>query len=342
MTRRSLTPDSAIPVPDSSRQIRFHQLLAAARKTWLMDALAEALGRIEPDVLKQQIVAYVPEDAQQILAAAGVRDEHVFPTPIVLQTAPTLVGYYRLLLGLPRKTFYATNTGMNLFKAMELRGVVGQRQSDALPAFCRSMGLALAELVRQVSPTVTVRDVRELPLLTLGSYFQGANNVLIGKQATLDVFLSIKHIIEANIVENQERKVAVRNAAGRRVILTLGSDPDIKVEEEVSGSLRQKVAIEIKGGTDRSNAHNRAGEAEKSHVKAKTAGFRDFWTIIATKGVDSDRLHAGSPTTRSWFDVAQVLGRQGPDWDEFSSRVVEVVGIPVRASTPRRKGGPSR
>lgn len=327
--------DSSIPVPDSSRQIRFHQLLAAARKTWLTDALSEALGRIAPGILKEQITAYVPEDAQRILAAAGVRDEQVFPTPVVLQTAPTLVGYYRLLLGLPRKSFYATATGMNLFKAMEERGVISAKQSLALPDFCHAMCAALAEMVRQLSPAISVRDVNELPLLTLGSYFQGANNVLIGQQATADVFLSIKHIVDASIVEHHKSKLVLRNAAGRNVILSLGSDPDISVEEDLSGSLRKKVAIEIKGGTDKSNAHNRAGEAEKSHIKAKAEGFRDFWTIIAKKGVDATRLEAGSPTTTSWFDVAQVLGRQGPDWDEFRSRMVEVVGIPVKGSRAR-------
>lgn len=111
--------------------------------------------------------------------------------------------------------------------------------------------------------------------------------------------------------------------------LTLGSDPDISVEEEVSGTLQRKVAIEIKGGTDKSNAHNRAGEAEKSHLNAKIAGFREFWTIIAKKGIDLAKLQAGSPTTNSWFDVSQVLGRSGSDWDEFRRRLVAVVGIPT-------------
>jgi hypothetical protein len=102
----------AIPAPNSSRQIGFHQLLVSARKTWLIDALAEALGRIDPAKLKEQVSTYVPADAQRILAKAGIRDEHVFPTPITLETTPTLVGYYRLLLGVPQKTFYGGGTGM--------------------------------------------------------------------------------------------------------------------------------------------------------------------------------------------------------------------------------------
>lgn len=318
-----------MPVPDSSRQVAFHQLLVAARRTWLHDALAAALGKLDHDQLKQQLREYVPADAQRIVAAAGIRDEHVFPTPIVLETAPTLVGYYRLLLGVPQKSFYGRGTGMALFKSMETRGILNDRQKRTLPEFCKAMGESLAELVRQLSPAVTARDVQELPLLTLGSYLQGANNVRIGKQATMDVFLSVQQIVSGCIAKLEGQRMIVRNASQRNVILTLGSDPDIRIEEEFAGSLRKKVAIEIKGGTDRSNAHNRAGEAEKSHQKAKQQGFRDFWTIIAKKGLDMKKLQAESPTTNSWFDVAQILGRMGDDWVEFRSRMSEVIGIPL-------------
>ena len=112
---------SPIPPPDPSRQIAFHQLLVAARKTWLIDALSEALSRLEPADVKVQLLAYVPGRAQQILAKAGVRDEHVFPIPLVLEAAPTLVGYYRLLLGVPQKMFYGRGTAMGQFKSMETR-----------------------------------------------------------------------------------------------------------------------------------------------------------------------------------------------------------------------------
>ena len=58
-----------------------------------------------------------------------------------------------------------------------------------------------------------------------------------------------------------------------------------------------------------SNAHNRAGEAEKSHQKAKAQGFRGFWTVIAKKGLSMETLQAESPTTQRWFDAAHVLGQ---------------------------------
>jgi hypothetical protein len=37
--------------------------------------------------------------------------------------------------------------------------------------------------------------------------------------------------------------------------------------------VRSLAAIEIKGGRDYSNIHNRIGEAEKSHQKAEKQGY---------------------------------------------------------------------
>jgi hypothetical protein len=318
-----------IKPPVVSRQVAFHQLLVAARKTLLMDALSATLGEVNPTRLKAELSTYLPRDAQRILAASGIRDEHVFPTPIILETRPMLVGYYRLLLGIPQKTFYVTETGMGQFKSMEARGVMNDRQKAALPAFCKAMSEGLADLVRQLSPTITNRDVAELPLLTIGAQFQGSNNNTIGKRAIMDVFLSIREVVKGYVKKEDERKLTLKNSAGRMVVIALASDPDVRVQEEFGGKLQNKVAIEIKGGTDRSNVHNRAGEAEKSHQKAKGQGFRDFWTIISTKGLDLTKLGSESPTTNSWFDAPQVLGREGGDWEEFKARLAGQVGIPL-------------
>jgi hypothetical protein len=123
----------SIQALSASRQLRFHQLLVAARKTVLGDALSDALTAIDPNVLRSQLATYVPEDVQQILAAAGIRDEYVFPTTIVLEQKPTLLGYYRLLLGVPQKSFYGSESGRGRFKSMEERGVLTESQRSSLP-----------------------------------------------------------------------------------------------------------------------------------------------------------------------------------------------------------------
>lgn len=319
---------ATLTAPAPHRQLAFYQLLVGARKNWLNDALSEALKQADPIQAKAELASLVPADVQKILAAAGIRDEHVFPCPTLLLAKPTLVGYYRLLLGSPQKTFYAGATGMGIFKSMETRNAASERQKSLIPDFCAAMSVSLAELVRQASPSLTPRDIGELPLLTLGSQFQGGNNNLIGQQATVDVFLSIAEVVKGQIEKREEKKIILKNAAGRKVILQLASDPDVCILEEVGNALHRKVAIEIKGGLDKSNAHNRAGEAEKSHQKAKGDKFRDFWTLIAKSGLDTEKLKSESPTTTLWFDVAQILERAGPDWDEFRSRIISETGIP--------------
>jgi hypothetical protein len=295
-----------------------------------MDALSEALKTAEPKTVKEQLAVYVPSDVQKILAGAGVRDEHVFPVPVVLETKPTLIGYYRLLLGVPQKSFYKGGTGMGQFKDMEERGLLKPKRRPDLEGFCEAMSVSLADMVRQITPQFTPQDVAELPLLTLGSKFQGGNNNTIGKQATMDVFLAVSELVKEYKEAEDERKITIRNASNRKVVIALASDPDISIQEEFDGRLRNKVAIEIKGGTDSSNAHNRAGEAEKSHQKAKKKDFRDYWTIIFKASLDMNVLRAESPTTNSWFDVAQVLTREGKDWDDFRSRFAEATGIPLQ------------
>jgi hypothetical protein len=96
-----------VKTPSASRQVFFPQLLVGARKQWLSDALSDAVSRIDPNQLKRELGAYIPADVQRIVAAAGIRDEQVFPVPVVLEAKPTLIGYCRLLLGVPQKWFYA-------------------------------------------------------------------------------------------------------------------------------------------------------------------------------------------------------------------------------------------
>jgi hypothetical protein len=142
--------------------------------------------------------------------------------------------------------------------------------------------------------------------------------------------LSVREIVKSNMTGEEKNRITVHNSSGRIVSLTFGADPDLRIQQDLGpGKIHNKVAVEVKGGTDRSNAHNRAGEAEKSHQKAKTQGFSDFWTVIAKKGLNIKKLKQESPSTNHWFDVSQVLGREGEDWEEFRRRLAVAVGIPL-------------
>jgi len=285
-----------------SRQVVFHQMLVAARV--LMEALSEALGQLDPIITKEQILAYVPTDAQKILAAAGIRDEHVFPVPAVLEKKPTLVGYYRLLLGISQKRFYRKGTNMGPFKSIETRGLFSPKKRPDLERFCTLMAENLAELVRQVSPKITARDVSDLPLLTLGAQLYGSNNNAIGKQATLDVFLSFVDIVKNFIVSQGSTKITVHNASKRKVIIALSSDPDIRIQEEFGGSLGTSSPLRSRAGA-MSATHTTAPGRPRSRIenwpglilpcssrsrRRQTHGsmWRRCWPARATTGQNSE------------------------------------------------------
>lgn len=316
----------AVPGPD--RQLRFHALLVAARKKWLIDGLREVIEQLDPAEVQAELARFVEKDVRQTLAKAGIRDEEVFPTPTVLRAQPTMLGYYRLLLGQPQKQFYTAATGLTRYKRAETDGVLSVAADAGLDDLCAGLCAQLGDLVRRMSPSIVGRDVSDLPLMTIGAQFQGANNNLIGQEATKDVFLAIKTIVARHVTTSSPTRLELKNSAGRTILVTLAADPDVRIEEHLERTAHRRVAIEIKGGSDRSNAHNRAGEAEKSHQKAKRAGFPECWTVIAKERLDLNVLRHESPSTNHWFDVAHILQRDGGDWERFVQRIVSVVGIP--------------
>lgn len=290
-------------------------MLLVLHKTVLHGSLRIALSDIDPTWVAAEMAAFAPSEGRQVLATAGIRDEDVFVVPSLLTAEPRLLGYYRLVLGVPQKQFYRAETGIGPFQKMETQGVIPSGVVDRIGELCRAMNESLGSLVAQISPTLTQQDLAQLPLLVLGVQIDGVLRNTIGATATAGVFDAIHSIVAAaglGVTRSAAgRQMSLVNAAGRWVTIKLAADPDAVIEETIGDEVHFKVAIEIKGGTDASNAHNRAGEAEKSHRKVSTMAG-DFWTVISLKGLDVDLIKRESPTTRHWFDVSEVLAGSGP------------------------------
>ncbi|MDR6688978.1 hypothetical protein J2Y41_004578 [Arthrobacter sp. 1088] len=306
-------------------------MLATARQEVLRDALLPAVAAVDPNSLSAEIIKYVPSKARQALQAAGIRDEHVFALPSVLEQRPTLLGYYRLLLGVSQKQFYHARTGLRRFKVMETGNTIRPADASHIGDVCSCINEAMAEMITGIEGGVTPQDVEQLPFLMLGAQFDGSWRTQIGSQATKGVFSALKEIIDAtgtNYLESEDGySLTLLNSSGRKITVALAADPDVVIVEDIQGTAHTKVAIEIKGGTDQSNAHNRAGEAEKSHQKARLGNAGDFWTIISIAGMDLNVLKQESPTTRQWFDVTEVQKREGAGWGELASAVMIAIGI---------------
>lgn len=313
------------------RQLYVHGILAGARNTILSEALAETVARLDPAAVSAEIAELVPAAGRQAVQAAGIRDEQVFALPVVLVARPSLLGYYRLLAGISQKQFYSSGAGTGLFKAMEESNRIAPRAADGLADLCRALNDALSELVTALPGGLRRADVEQLPLLMLGAQADGSWRTRIGQSATKSVFQGIRSIVEASGLEfadsADETSITLVNHAGRKITAALAADPDVVIREDIGAVSVLKVAIEIKGGTDQSNAHNRAGEAEKSHQKARASNAADFWTIISLDRVDRSVIVAESPTTRQWFDVTELVRQSGPNWDRFADAVKIAMGI---------------
>lgn len=90
---------------------------------------------------------------------------------------------------------------------------------------------------------------------------------------------------------------------------------------------RKIGAIEIKSGTDVSNIHNRIGEAEKSHQKARQDGFTECWTVVNVARLDEIKASKESPTTNRFYLLPDLIVRSGKSYDDFRHRIQALTSI---------------
>ncbi len=96
--------------------------------------------------------------------------------------------------------------------------------------------------------------------------------------------------------------------------------------------MRNIIAIEVKAGTDFSNIHNRIGEAEKSHQKAKADGYVERWTVVNVDRIDLKMARRESPSTDRFYRLSQIDSGVGEEYYDFYNRVVSLTGIIVPAT----------
>jgi hypothetical protein len=317
-------------IPGVEKQIFAAGQLNQLRGSILSKALANAAKDIDADILRNEIKKYAPCEGLRALQGTRVRDEEVFAIPCLLRKTPTLIGYYRLLLGASKKSFYASKTGLGMFKTMEEKGRITKQAEVSIDDFCIQYNSSITLLIRGIYSSTLREDISELPLLTLGSQVHGSWSTAIGTKATKAVFEALKEVVkEAGCdFDEDDSRIATMNAAGRKVTVSLAADPDVVIREDMgSGKSMYIAAIEIKGGLDYANIHNRVGEAEKSHQKAKSDGADQCWTIISLGGADREKLRMESPTTNHWFDIEQIKLRSGEDWDDVVARLKSAMSI---------------
>ncbi len=311
-------------------QIDFSRSLKEIRTEFLQQGLQKTVRNSSLYEIDLQLREYVGENDLKLLASRGLRGELLFAVPYLLSQNPRLVGYYRLLLGFSQKAFYGHDVGAGVFKSMEEKGSLSKRQEQLLPALCnclvRCASLLLAALDKE---DIEMSFLDDLTLLTLGPQLRGGANVRKGSAGIVVVFETIRRIVNDSIAEQSSRRIEIVNAAGRTVVIQFAPDPDIVILEEMDpDSYRNIIAIEVKSGTDFSNIHNRIGEAEKSHQKARQVGFVECWTIVNVDRIDLGMAKRESPSTNRFYRISELKKGTDEEFLDFRSRIISLVGIP--------------
>jgi hypothetical protein len=295
-----MTNGTIITVPYPQIQIEFAAALSEIRARYLQDALnATVLTLIVADI-DRELALHVPAHSLTTLAGHGLRGEMMFPVPVILTANPRLLAYYRLLYGYSQKEFYTAATGLGRFSGMESRGVLRPAIAPHLPTLCDALCGAGAHLLAGIGASkISAVLLDDLTLLTVGPQLRGGANVRKGTAGIRVVFNAIQEIVQGSVIAIEESRIEVRNAAGRTVLIEFAADPDIIIQEEMRrGHFSQRVAIEVKAGSDFSNIHNRTGRQKRATKRLRppvlsSAGPLSTWTTSMS------RWHIGSHPART-------------------------------------------
>ena len=320
---------SQISIPTPKLQIDFSFAIGQIRSVYLQDALSKTVDNIDLPTLDRQLSTYVPQRNLKALAKRSLRGELVFPVPCMLDTNPFLLGYYRLLLGFSQKEFYTTKFGVSGFKSMESKGILTEKNKNRLSELCKGMIRSACALLDGIGIDRISREfLDDLTLLTVGPQLRGGANVKKGVAGIANVFEAIHDIVKHGAAESTQNKIQIVNAAGRKVYIEFASDPDIVIYEKMdTTSVRKLIAVEVKGGTDFSNIHNRVGEAEKSHQKAKAAGYVECWTVVNVDRMDMEMAKKESPSTNRFYRISALKSGKGEEYEDFKNRIISLTGI---------------
>jgi hypothetical protein len=319
-----------IRIPPPELQIDFSFLLSQIRNEYLQEALSETVEKMNIPKIDKELADFVPTTDLALLASHGLRGELIYALPCILLVNPRLLGYYRLLLGFSQKMFYGSECAVSSFKSMEEKGVMSEYNKKILKPLCKGLVNSASFLLHGIGADRISRElIDDLTLLTLGPQLRGGANVRKGIAEIIKVFEIIHRIVISHVKESDSRRIQIENAAGRGVLIEFSADPDIIIREHMSQeSYRNIIAIEVKGGTDFSNIHNRVGEAEKSHQKARQAGFVECWTVVNVDRIDIAMAKRESPSTNKFYRISQLEAGKGSEFCDFRDRIISLTGIP--------------
>ena len=314
-----------LPILKPDLQINFFYRLKTIKEKFFIEALSDTVKELEIPEIDKQLANFVEQKYLNKVASFSLRGELFFPIPYIMEANPFLIGYYRLLFGISQKEMYKGQFGK--FKRMEVKGEISDRTKPYIEELCKSL-ICTGQIFVDKLDILSPNTVTEMQLLTLGPQLRGGRNTEVGDLATKETFKLIEKLVTPYILNVDNNEILIENNSKRKILIKFSGDPDIAIIELFSKGDIPLIAIEIKGGKDISNIHNRIGEAEKSHRKAKGDGYSQFWTIIKVD-IDYEVLHKESPTTTKFFHLDRIQQSDSAEFEEFTRRLSSLLNIKI-------------
>jgi hypothetical protein len=297
--------------------IELYEALIDARRLYLQPAISEAIKKVGVITIDKELHRLVPTQALNHLAQLGLRGELVFPVPSIIKHSPSLLGYYRMLLGFSKKEFLKRGYGAWI-KAEENEQLSNFNEQN-LEQYCSYLIDYLTTLIDAMNQ-FEERDLSDLTLLTLGPTLQGGRNTIIGSNAEKQIFQIFQQLVQPWATYSNWPLIRFTSPNQQTFELINKSDPDISLRVGSGTNSTPLLAIEVKGGGDASNAHNRAGEANKSHIKATVVGYHHRWTLIQIPPGKRKQITDETPSSTEIFEFNEIIQQSGSDWIQFKHK----------------------
>lgn len=320
-----------LPIFSPDLQIDVYGRLNEIRKKFLIEALGNTIKSLKISEIDAELEKYVSEASLNKVASFGIRGEFFFPVPLIIRANPYLHGYYRLLYGISQKEMYNNDDyrkDFGKFKRLENTGKVSEKTDAYIEDLCVSL-IATGELFLDFLDEISISLINELQLLTLGPQIRGSINTKRGSDATQEAINLITTLVKPYIQKSTGKRIIIKNDSERQIKIEFLSDPDVKIEEMVNQNWVPKVAMEIKGGKDKSNVWNRIGEAEKSQLAAAIYGFAHRWTIVRVD-IDEGKAREASPSTTMFFNLDRIQDQNDKEHSKFIDNFSSILGIRVK------------
>jgi len=68
-------------------------------------------------------------------------------------------------------------------------------------------------------------------------------------------------------------------------------------------------------------------EAERSHQKARKAGYLECWTVVNVDRIDLEAAGKESPSTNGFYCISKLMKNQDEEYLDLRNRIISLTGI---------------